>query len=400
MPGSNESKLKKALRRIDLMLLTIITPEFIVFWAMRQWYGARKMVRDFEEIRKRDDPFKWTKTHGFFLQMDGRIDLSEITEARIKPDRSKADGFSKAIALLQTSWLIIQCISRLSTKHLTLTELELATAALATLSLFVFILWWNKPFNAEVPIAITLSGPHPDSLPENPGGIGEIDNHEVHNFRLREMKFDASEFGRDPQSLITKTLKTLILTPFRAFKHFLGRLAQTASANGDSSFYKINALDLDYDRMPTMRIPIFYSINLEPSRLGLLVLGFLQLAILFGAIHCIGWSNKINFPSNSASTLWRMASASITACPAFWFFAIVTALARSPGKVEHSATRDFSIRTIIAFLYPAINYIYVLSIPLYIIARAALFVMAFVGLRKAPSSALINIPWSNVLPFN
>ncbi|KAF4616728.1 hypothetical protein D9613_008663 [Agrocybe pediades] len=381
MPGPNESKLKKALRRIDLMLLTIITPEFIVFWAMRQWYGARKMVRDFEEIRKRDDPFKWTKTHGFFLQMGDFMLYKDGEPLGIlgwKPLlQHYADG---------------RITSRLSTKYLTLTELELATAALATLSLFMYILWWNKPFNAEVPIAVTLSGPDPDSISENPGGIGEIDNHEVLNFRLREMKFDASAFGRDPQSLITKTLKTHLDS--------LSRLAQTASANGDSSFYKINALDLDYERMPTMRIAIFYSINLEPSRLGLLVLGFLQLAILFGAIHCIGWCNKINFPSNSASTLWRIASATIAACPAFWFFAIVTALARSPGKVEQSATRDFSIRTIIAFLYPAINYMYVLSIPLYIIARAALFVMAFVGLRKAPSSALINIPWSNVLPFN
>jgi len=126
------------------------------------------------------DDFKWTRTHGFFLQMGGfvlvdgkkrgiigwkplmeyykagRIDLSEITEACIN-DHSKADGFAKGLALLQTCWFIVQCIARFADHHLVLTELELITAALAVLSLAMYFLWWNKLFNAEIPIMITLS---------------------------------------------------------------------------------------------------------------------------------------------------------------------------------------------------------------------------------------------------
>jgi len=134
------------------------------------------------------DGFKWTKTHGFFLQMGGfvlhekgkqrrilgweplmehykagRINLSTITEARIN-DHSKADGFAKGVALLQTIWFIIQCVARFSSnKNLVLTELEIVTAALATLSLVMYFLWWNKPFNAEIPIIVTLSLPKSDS---------------------------------------------------------------------------------------------------------------------------------------------------------------------------------------------------------------------------------------------
>jgi len=132
----------------------------------------------------RDEEFKWTKTHGFFLQMGGfvlresgkpnrvlgwkelveyyktgRIDLSDVTEARIK-DHSKADGFAKALALLQILWFIIQCIARVSDKRLVLTKLELATAALAVLSLVMYFLWWNKPFNAEIPIIVTVVSSH------------------------------------------------------------------------------------------------------------------------------------------------------------------------------------------------------------------------------------------------
>jgi len=86
----------------------------------------------------------------------GQIDLSGITEARIN-DHSKADGLAKGIALLQTLWFLVQCVARFSDRHLILTELELVTAALAVLSLVMYALWWNKPFNAEVPIVLAIS---------------------------------------------------------------------------------------------------------------------------------------------------------------------------------------------------------------------------------------------------
>jgi len=86
---------------------------------------------------------------------DGKINLSDVTETSIN-DHSKADGLAKGLALLQTSWFIIQCIARFANPALVLTELELVTAALAVLSLVMYFLWWNKPFNAEVPILINV----------------------------------------------------------------------------------------------------------------------------------------------------------------------------------------------------------------------------------------------------
>ena len=47
LPHPHDSKFRRTLRRIELMLWAIITPEVIVFWAMRQWYGARQMERKF-----------------------------------------------------------------------------------------------------------------------------------------------------------------------------------------------------------------------------------------------------------------------------------------------------------------------------------------------------------------
>ena len=47
LPHLEDSKLKKTLRRVELMFWAIITPELIIFWVMRQWYGARRMEREF-----------------------------------------------------------------------------------------------------------------------------------------------------------------------------------------------------------------------------------------------------------------------------------------------------------------------------------------------------------------
>ncbi|KAF9542832.1 hypothetical protein CPC08DRAFT_650076, partial [Agrocybe pediades] len=169
IPDAKESKIKKILRRIELMIWAIVAPELVIYWAMHQWHGARSMEIKFAG---------WTRTHGFFLQMggfmlreegkrdrvlgwialvqyymQGRLDFSDVTEERIN-DHSKADGFAKGLALLQMFWFIAQCVARFFDKNFILTEIELATAALALLSLVMYFLWWNKPFNAGIPITI------------------------------------------------------------------------------------------------------------------------------------------------------------------------------------------------------------------------------------------------------
>src|SRR5260221_2135405 len=78
--------------------------------------------------------------------------LRKISEKDIK-DRSKGDILSKLIAILQTTWFILQCIAR-GQQKLTLTELELVTLALASLNAITYVFWWHKPLGVEVPIRI------------------------------------------------------------------------------------------------------------------------------------------------------------------------------------------------------------------------------------------------------
>ena len=65
-----------------------------------------------------------------YFQEHPDIDIPHLTSEDIE-DRSKGDALSKIIAILQTSWFIVQCIAR-GQQRLAITELELVTLALAS----------------------------------------------------------------------------------------------------------------------------------------------------------------------------------------------------------------------------------------------------------------------------
>jgi len=89
-----------------------------------------------------------------YLKENPKISLPEITADEIK-DWSKGDVLFKLIAILQTSWFIIQSIAR-GQQGLALTELELVTLALASLNAVTFAIWWHKPLGVQEPIKIYL----------------------------------------------------------------------------------------------------------------------------------------------------------------------------------------------------------------------------------------------------
>lgn len=83
---------------------------------------------------------------------EGKIDFPEIRSEEIN-DRSKGDALSKGVALLQVVWFIIQLIAR-HHQNLTITEIELTTAALAGINSIMYLCWWSKPLDVRFPIVI------------------------------------------------------------------------------------------------------------------------------------------------------------------------------------------------------------------------------------------------------
>ena len=84
----------------------------------------------------------------------GKIAFPTVTVEEIE-DRSKADGFSKTIAFVQSLWFVAQCLAR-GHQHLDLTLVELLTLSLAVLNGLMYFLWWNKPLDVRCPICVYL----------------------------------------------------------------------------------------------------------------------------------------------------------------------------------------------------------------------------------------------------
>ncbi|KAH9952477.1 hypothetical protein BC827DRAFT_1380301 [Russula dissimulans] len=170
IPGPDEGWPRVTMRRVGLMLATLVVPEAIIAWALRQRFAAGKLA----EKHKGEG---WTLTHGFFAIMGGFMEYEgnrpirvllprelasysltgngnfpRISKMEIQ-DRSKGDFISKAVVILQTSWFVLQCIAR-GAQGLSITELELATIAFAGLNLVIYLLWWDKPLNVQYGVRV------------------------------------------------------------------------------------------------------------------------------------------------------------------------------------------------------------------------------------------------------
>ncbi|KAF5378958.1 hypothetical protein D9757_008750 [Collybiopsis confluens] len=176
IPSPRDSDRQLFWRRVKILAVALIAPEFIIIWALNQ---LRSALYSLKKLRKFDACKHWTVTHGMFLVMggfvlndrseerleilrvdtletllsEGEVDLPHIAEPEIM-DRSKGDALAKTLVLIQTTWFIAQVISRV-VLHLPITELELTTVAFALLNFLTYALWWKKPLDVRYPIVVS-----------------------------------------------------------------------------------------------------------------------------------------------------------------------------------------------------------------------------------------------------
>ncbi|KAH9961583.1 hypothetical protein BC827DRAFT_1082488, partial [Russula dissimulans] len=170
IPSPDEGWPRVTIRRVGLMLATLVVPEAIIAWALRQRMAAGQLAEEYKGEG-------WTLAHGFFATMGGFMeyegnrsirvlfpgelesysltgngDFPRISKREIQ-DKSKGDFISNAVVILQTSWFVIQCIVR-GVQGLPITELELATIAFACLNFVIYMLWWEKPLNVQCGVRV------------------------------------------------------------------------------------------------------------------------------------------------------------------------------------------------------------------------------------------------------
>ena len=102
-----------------------------------------------------------------------KIDLPTITEEEIK-DRSKGDGLSATLTIVQTIWFIIQFSLRLK-QGLVVTAIEWLTVTVAFLNVAIHFFWWRKPLDVRLPIPLALRLDSPTPALGAELVLGEVD---------------------------------------------------------------------------------------------------------------------------------------------------------------------------------------------------------------------------------
>jgi hypothetical protein len=267
---------------------------------------------------------------------DGEFEYTMPTEKEIK-DRGKSNWLAKALVLVQTTWFVMQCIAR-GIRHLPVTELEIVTLAYATMSFGIYLFWWDKPLNVGCPIRVFATtdsqGVEEKAPVRETPGVGQ---------RLLVWKWDW---------------------------HKLQMMLNYITGNQDTD-----------DDMLAPRVPTFWSGNPTSNQAGAADVITLMVGIIFGAIHCIAWS--FEFPSHTELVLWRISSVGIIVTPAYilvsFLFGVVYNL---PDWMN------------VVIAMPTVTFLPLL----YMVARAATVVLAFMSLRALPPAAYETVHWTTFIP--
>jgi hypothetical protein len=405
----------------------------------------------------KDGLVRWSMVHGFFLQMGGlllykngqpfqvldykrlkkRIDAGDIdiplvTKAEIT-DRSKGNVIVKGLVSLQTLGFVVQSTARLA-QGLPLTELEVVTLAFAMLNCITYGLWWDKPQNVCVPIRIDLKqkkeqkddrqlkgqqGRQETKPAENEeSSTDDSDDDQPSNPRSSLYRISlANPQGSTMMSMSEETLiggdsprqNVIQKGSIESIESILDPSNRQRSANCQES-RKVEEYNEEWKgwvwfiavQMPYRcgqilcrpfskmgggavllkgkhRVPMFYA-ECKASD-GVLALSA-GIATIFGLIHFLAWSAA--FPSQTEKVLWRITTVIISIEPA-WF--TIANLSWEPEIFK----RWPWVETVVIGIA-------MVGLPLYIFARLALLVLAFLSFRDLPHAAHQTIEWTGLIP--
>ncbi|KAK7022783.1 hypothetical protein VNI00_016954 [Paramarasmius palmivorus] len=410
---------------VELMIVALLAPEFMILWAMRQREKAKKIGQQFKD-------YGWGITHGFFVIMGGFAlydgerfcgDLWEgnhylhereiakhhrymkgapcykrrqaaiaregkpvtsekpsklidkpsdascllefciakgyvtLTEDEIK-DRSHADPITKSIAIIQTTWFLLQVIAR-AVKGLAITELEIITVGFAILNFGTYFLWWNKPLRVRHPVRVywrqtEKSGRNTDG---SKGGIWRTCWEGAG--AILEYIYALKIFDKGPHNVFIQHLLLPLWIPFHIFA-VCERIVE----------------DQDHG---SLAITISSQLDDKPLHFYIAVYG---IAALFGAIHCIPWG--FHFPTPIEQLLWRISAVAVAIAP------IAMGLLHGYVNTFWRAFADW--KDIIMF---TLMIIFSLA---YAVFRITLLVIAFTTLRDLSPSAYKTIQWTTFIP--
>ena len=345
----------------------------------------------------------------------GKIEFPTVTVEEIE-DRSKADGFSKTITLVQTLWFVAQCIARRA-QHLDLTPVELLTLSLAVLNGVMYFLWWNKPLDVRCPVRVYLLDASNEPNESNESNERDMDHIGEFQYYCHRQLVDACLWNKvysQLQSLLSgvsrgiserrrqittiwKSLpilsKVLILIHWTIMIPFFFTLTFSILLTLVFVIPGIFLLNMWISMLAAvelntgaMKVPTFFST--DRSEAADVAIGSLLslVGVVFGGIHCAGWF--FSFPSSDEAILWRVSSAVLTGT-AFLLPLFLTLLA---FFFKFSEGGNHKRRYFIA------GFTIILLVLVYVMSRLLLLVEAFISLRHLTPGMLALVKWTSFIP--
>ena len=366
LQASHEGFWSVILRKCRWAALAVAAPEMLTLFAVMQWNAANISVKEMKSLGV--EP--WTMVHAFYANAGGfvletpgfprfpinatsvyylcsrnMIKLPVITEQSIW-DRSKADFLAKGFAFAQAGWILLQ-ISARAGQGLTITPLELFTAAFIIPSLATTYFWANKPQNVAEPTIITV------------------------NWTIGRLLLSAGDAARDPY---VDTPMDFIEKPIWDGWRRLPSLLHFGGL----------------ERRPLERIPNDYS---PPPPTGTEATIVWVVSVVHAMIHVLGW--WFPFPTVLECVIWRVSSLTLL---------VVMAIG---GVVPVVSTRpwfDFSFSMLWIWVREAKKKTFVrmhlfralvdTAYVLYIVARVFILVEIFAAFRAMPEDVYVCPEWT------
>ncbi|KAI0059861.1 hypothetical protein BV25DRAFT_1034250 [Artomyces pyxidatus] len=215
---------------------------------------------------------------------------------------SQSDVLSKSLAVVQTLWFVTQAIAR-RIEGLPITQLEIMTLAYTTLTVAMYVVWWDKPQNVGGPVRVTVK-----NLPWSPS---------VDKWRWYQRIFYVIAGWQD--ALVN-------LHMVRRVPTFYG-----------GGFYNVDGIYADV-------VALFA-------------------AMVFLAVHCAAWFYP--FPSDVEKIIWRASSAAIVALPGAMLAPILFLLAKGiPIKFPFMFVLFAPLYIVARLLLLALSFTTLRSLPL------------------------------------
>ena len=296
-----------------------------------------------------------------WLESEKKIDWPTISEKEIR-DKSKGDFFSKGIAVLQTTWFTLQCITR-HIVGINITQLELATLAFAVLNIILYILWWDKPLGVACSVPVHLR--HPTTSDSEASLEPPFPPFSHHHHPSAFTRFRAYFCKKFKEKGLFAVVYIFLIKPFMIIVDWVEDTV-LCDTIPDSPVAQLS-------------VPTFYAPNSPNHYFGPLI--GLIVGVVFGGIHCMAWS--FGFPSVPEEYIWRASAIAITTIP---FILSLAVIAKPIEGFPHDFF-DFLEGLIVAF-----------SIPAYCLSRAALLILPFLALRSLPPGSLLDFKWSSLIP--